>query len=249
MADLINGKLNFKNVFFHGLFFFGAKNSEQLEKMVLESILKNGEISSKDRLKSFLSKREFEEIMYAKNYKFNWNGEHRVSVARDENFPYDIENHLLKYVVYSDHAFSLFCTNNISVILTGKLLWDVLPMPTCHCYNRYATLLMDGEYQFENFISKESFIGIGLPYSLSYQNMVGIINNNDDPYNHVISNLINLPEEEFVSQYFKKQMMVEDLLKKYDYNIGLYNTNTGNKLQPSEEEIPKILDLKKKIKK
>lgn len=232
-------KIDFLSLYFHGLKFLN--NTQYLERMVLDKILMHGKIAPKNELHEILTKEEYNTLFCSK-LDFDFNGLDCVSIARQ----YDTYNEYNKrYVIYSDRAFNLFCKKSISIMISNKINFDY------KCYGEYRlhrdrkNLFMNGEVQVKGAITKEYFQGIS--YYQYYTNSFIEEIVKTDSKNVVKNDLLKLSESDFVEKYFSKQIMIEELLNKYGYNIGIFDIETGKQVPSIEEEKENIHNLKKCI--
>lgn len=238
---MTDGKMNFSCLYFHGLFFGRSDNSTYLEKLVLDKILKYGEIVPRNRLSEKLTDEEYSALFFSKpNYYFN--GFDCVSLACKHDTYNDWNR---KYVIQSDRAFPLYCAHNISIIISPKVVWDYNCYGPFRIYRDRENKFMNGEMQVKGTITKDYFQGISY-----YQNCTNSLIEEmlkDNSNNIVKEDLLKLSENTFLGKYFEKQIMIEELLSKYSYNTEIFNIKTGEKLPSIEEEKEILYTLKKAL--
>lgn len=231
-----DGKIDFSSLYFHGLHFL--ENTEYLERMTLDKILKHGKIAPKNELLEILTKEEYS-TLFQNKLDFNFNGMDCVSVAQR----CDTYNEWNKrYVIYSDRAFNLFCTRGISIMISHKINFHYKCYGEYLLHNNRENLFMNGEIQVKGAITKEYFEGIS--YYQYYTNSFIEELIKTDSKNVVKDDLLKLSESDFVEKYFSKQIMIEELLNKYGYNIGIFDIETGEQVPSIEEEKENIYTLK-----
>lgn len=237
-------KLDFSKTYFHGLLFPNAQNAPDLEKMVLEKILMHGKIVPRNKLPEILTEEELFALYMGKS-KFNYNGTDCVSVARKRD-TYTGNIWSKRYVNQTDRAFPLYCKRNISIILRSRIMWDYDCYGGGLAHHDRENNFMNGEIQVKDSISKEYFQGISYnpPYTtLMIEEML-----KEDLNCSLTDDLLKLSELDFLKKYFSKQIMIEELLNKYGYDMGIFDILTGERIPSIEEEKKFIYTLKQENK-
>lgn len=218
-----NDRLNIKYVLYHGLLTPYSKILDW-EGETLKSILSNGIIATREKLKEMLSPAEYLKIMKYKTT--NWNRQNSVSVAQ--------------YTGTYDYftAYWLYVDDNPSIILDPKLL---IEQPYIGPKNQNNRKLMDGEYQILNSISLEYMLGFMLPNLLIAKKVEAAIDKD------MISDLYNLSFDEIYTKYVAKAVKYEKILKDFGYPVNIFDQETGYYTNSCEEEFDKVMKLKKKM--
>ena len=234
---LKNGKIMCDWLFFHGLKFSNEDDNYDLK--ILDSILKNGEIATKDRLKQILAEEEIRKLWYSKS-DLNWNGNDRVSIARDRYHDRDVRG-----IAYSDRAFPLYCLHNISIIIDPNILMEMRWYSSA-CRNG-PDCVMNGEVQIKGSIPKKYFLGITMPAKILESTISEIMTQHNYLEYKVINDLINLSDDEFFLKYFDKQLLIEKIIQQNGYDLDIFDIDSGYKLNSSEAGMEKIKVYKKQI--
>ncbi len=238
-------KMDFSRMLFHGLHFGCSDEAEDLEQMVLDKILMYGEILPKERLREVLTEEEFWKVYMTKN-TLNWNSDDCVSLAQQE----DTYNGLNSYAVCrNDYAFYIYCSKHTSLIISREILEDF--NSECYGINKLhkdrKNNFMNGEIQVKRSVPKGYFRGISY-YQCYHNSYIEKLIHEGKLNCEVINDLLKLTEDDWLKKYYSKQIMIEKLLEKYGYNMGIYDSQTGNQFPSIEEEKEIIRSLKMQCK-
>lgn len=242
---IVDGKIDLSRVFFHGLWFF--ENQDYLERIVLDKILMYGEIVPRNRLPEILARTDYFQLMFSR--VGNYNGLDCVSLTQKG----DTYSNSNKWAVnVTDRAFPFFCAENISIIISSQIYID----GDCYGIDRFyedykhethKNYFMNGEIRVKGSISKEYFLGISY-YQYYTNTFIEETIKKDFLNTEIMVDLLKLTESDFLKKYFAKQIMIEELLNKYGYNLGIFDIKTGEQFPSIEEEKEIIHRFKKCIK-
>ena len=242
MADK---KMDLSRMLFHGLHFGCSDEEGYLEQMVLEKILMCGEILPKERLCEVLTEEEFWQLQLTKT-DLDWNKNDCVSLAQQG----DTYNDLNSYAVWrNDYAFYIYCARHTSIIISREILDDF----NSECYGidklhkDRKNEFMNGEIQVKRSVPKKYFRGISY-YQYYHNSYIEKLINEGKLNCEVINDLLKLAEDDWLKKYYSKQIMIEKLLEKYGYNMGIYDSQTGNQFPSIKEEKEIIRSLKMQCK-